>query len=118
MLRSVLDIDLHITDPDHLEQWLREQHAMGVDVRNIVARLQASMEGDGTKVHGPTLLQWLTLRHRWIYLPTLLTLDQVLAWCDRHDDRPTEGWLVSVLNGEIAINELREAIREDRDVKL
>lgn len=42
------------------------------------------------------------------------TLDQICAWCEINDNHPTEGWLLLLLDGTLAIDELRAAILADR----
>lgn len=45
------------------------------------------------------------------------TFTQVLAWCEKYDGHPTEGWLTKVLDGTITLHEMREAIVQDRKVR-
>lgn len=43
-----------------------------------------------------------------------LDLDAVLGWCEERDGRPTEGWLLALLDGTIALDEFRAAVSEGR----
>jgi hypothetical protein len=46
------------------------------------------------------------------------TFDQVCDWCEQHDGHPTEGWLLSLLDGSYSVDEMRAAILADRAPEL
>ena len=51
-------------------------------------------------------------------MPRSPSLDQVLAWCEEHDQHPAEGWLLLLLHGTLSVVELRAAILEKRSPRV
>lgn len=45
---------------------------------------------------------------------TVLTYAHVEAWCEKHDNESTEGWLTLLLDGTCSVDEMRAAVLEGR----
>ena len=46
--------------------------------------------------------------------PRLLDFDALVQWAEKYDNRAAEGWLSALLSGEITLDEMRNAVIEDR----
>ena len=46
-----------------------------------------------------------------------LDLTAVCIWCETQDSRPTEGWLLGLLDGSIPLSEFQSAVLENRPIE-
>lgn len=117
-------ITVHATEADATDAalaYVREELAERDDLRGTQHRaaFDLAVERDGVEdalrdaldKHGPEVRYTIDE----VTLPTrapsgVPTFAQLLAWCERFDGDPTEGWLLRVLSGEVTIDNFNRAV--------